>query len=114
VSIPGASDEDDSHTFSLVWINVGYLVSTTVVNVVQCRPVRYTYLRPEMDQPDANGKVIPHGKCINSLAFILASCSLSIFMDLIIIPIPTVMVWNLQMERKIKIAIVVIMSMGWL
>ena len=55
-----------------------------------------------------------HGTWIDSLAFIMASCGLSIFMDLIIIPIPTAMVWNLQMQKKTKIAVVLIMSMGWM
>lgn len=96
------------------WINIGYMVSTTFVNIFQCTPVHYAYMRPIEDQEkDTNGNVIAHGKCINSLAFILASCGLSIFMDLIIIPIPTAMVWNLQMRRKTKIAVVIIMSMGW-
>ncbi|KAF2790631.1 hypothetical protein K505DRAFT_282289 [Melanomma pulvis-pyrius CBS 109.77] len=97
------------------WINIGYMVSTTFVNIFQCTPIRYAYAKPEMDQVlDANGVPIKHGKCINSLAFILASCALSIFMDLIIIPIPTAMVWNLQMRTKTKIAVVIIMSMGWI
>jgi hypothetical protein len=91
------------------------MISTTIVNIFQCTPIRYAYAKPQMDQIlGADGKAIPHGKCINSLAFILSSCSLSIFMDLIIIPIPTAMVWNLQMRTKTKIAVVVIMSMGWM
>ncbi|KAF2712548.1 hypothetical protein K504DRAFT_401541 [Pleomassaria siparia CBS 279.74] len=96
------------------WIDVGYTVSTTLVNIFQCTPVRYAYARPMMDQEmDASGVAIKHGTCINSLAFILSSCVLSIFMDLIIMPIPTAMVWNLQMRRNTKIAVVIIMSMGW-
>ncbi|KAF2258583.1 hypothetical protein CC78DRAFT_621680 [Lojkania enalia] len=96
------------------WINIGYMVSTTLVNIFQCTPVHYAYMRPIEDQElDANGNVIKHGKCIHSLSFILASCALSIIMDLIIIPIPMAMVWNLQMRKKTKIAVVVIMSMGW-
>jgi hypothetical protein len=68
-----------------------------------------------MDQTvGADGTVIKNGKCIKSLDFIMASCGLSIFMDLIIIPIPTAMVWNLQMRRKTKIAVVAVMSMGWM
>lgn len=96
------------------WINIGYMVSTSIVNIFQCNPVSYAYMQPKVDPPDANGNVVKHGKCIDSLRFILASCALSIFMDLIIIPIPTAMVWNLQMRRKTKIAVVIIMSMGWM
>ncbi|KAL1606856.1 hypothetical protein SLS60_004265 [Paraconiothyrium brasiliense] len=67
-----------------------------------------------MDHKDAGGNTIKGGKCINSLQFIMSSCALSIFMDLIIMPIPTAMVWNLQMKRKTKIAVVAVMSMGWI
>lgn len=67
-----------------------------------------------MDVIGPNGTVIKGGKCIDSLKFILSSCGLSIFMDLIIIPIPTAMVWDLHMRRKTKVAVVVIMSMGWM
>lgn len=95
------------------WTNIGYLVSTTVVNIFQCTPVRYAYLRPQMDFVDENGTLVKGGKCINSLQFIISSCALSIFMDLIIMPIPTAMVWNLQMQRKTKVAVVTVMSMGW-
>ncbi|KAF2005237.1 hypothetical protein P154DRAFT_483892 [Amniculicola lignicola CBS 123094] len=97
------------------WINIGYMVSTTIVNIFQCTPVRYAFSRAQMDQEvDADGNIITHGHCIDSLAFILASCSLSIFMDLIIMPIPTAMVWGLHMQRKTKVAVVIIMSMGWI
>jgi hypothetical protein len=66
-----------------------------------------------MDFVDENGTLVKGGKCINSLQFIISSCALSIFMDLIIMPIPTAMVWNLQMKRKTKVAVVTVMSMGW-
>jgi hypothetical protein len=67
-----------------------------------------------MDHKDADGNTVAGGKCINSLQFIMSSCALSIFMDLIIMPIPTAMVWNLQMKRKTKVAVVAVMSMGWI
>ncbi|KAL5119217.1 hypothetical protein ACEQ8H_002928 [Pleosporales sp. CAS-2024a] len=48
------------------------------------------------------------GQCIQSRTFVLSSCALSMFMDLIIIPIPSIMVWNLQMERKTKMLVVMV------
>ena len=68
-----------------------------------------------MDQYDADGKVtVAGGTCIDSRTFVLASCALSIFMDLIIIPIPSIMVWNLQMSVKTKTLVVFVMSLGWM
>jgi hypothetical protein len=100
---------------SVFWINVGYFIGTTTANVLQCTPVRYSYDKPIMDTYGPDGKTVAKagGHCINSWVFVLSSLTLSIFMDLIIIPIPTAMVWNLQMPRKTKMAVVVIMSLGW-
>ena len=68
-----------------------------------------------MDRYDADGNVIiKGGTCIDSRTFVLSSCALSIFMDMVIIPIPSLMVWNLQMSVKTKMLVVAVMSMGWL
>lgn len=67
-----------------------------------------------MDKIGPNGTVIPGGKCIDARTFVLVSCGLSIFMDLIIMPIPTIMVWNLQMHQRTKILVVFVMSLGWI
>jgi len=67
-----------------------------------------------MDSIDVNGNLVKGGQCFDSRRFILASCALSIFMDLIIIPIPSIMVWNLHMERKTKVLVVIVMSLGWM
>ncbi|KAJ8109645.1 hypothetical protein OPT61_g7308 [Boeremia exigua] len=100
--------------FACLWLNIGYTVATTLGNTLQCNPVQYTWLRPEMDQYDADGRVtVAGGTCINSRTFVLSSCALSIFMDLIIIPIPSLMVWNLQMSVKTKTLVVLVMSFGW-
>jgi hypothetical protein len=74
--------------------------------------VQYAWNKPAMDTKDADGNLVKGGKCIDSRTFILTSCALSIFMDLIIIPIPSIMVWNLQMDRKTKMLVVGVMSLG--
>jgi len=66
-----------------------------------------------MDTMDADGNLVEGGTCFDSRTFVLTSCALSIFMDVIIIPIPSIMVWNLQMERKTKMLVVIVMSLGY-
>jgi structural maintenance of chromosome 2 len=66
-----------------------------------------------MDTKDADGNLVKGGICFDSRTFVLTSCALSIFMDVIIIPIPSIMVWNLHMERKTKILVVIVMSLGY-
>ena len=67
-----------------------------------------------MDSVDADGNVVPGGTCIDARTFILVSCGLSILMDVIIMPIPSIMVWNLQMHRRTKVLVVFVMSLGWI
>lgn len=98
---------------AVFWLNICYAIGTSLVNILQCQPVRYVWQKPAMDSTDADGKISPGGKCIDSRTFILTSCALSIFMDLIIIPIPSIMVWNLQMCRRTKFLVVIVMSLGW-
>lgn len=95
------------------WLNVGYAISTFIANLLTCIPVSYVWDAPATDRM-VDGELVPGGKCFDSLRFILASCALSIFMDLIIMPIPTAMVWNLTMRKKTKIAVVIVMSLGWM
>ncbi|PVI05830.1 hypothetical protein DM02DRAFT_71865 [Periconia macrospinosa] len=105
-------------TLHKVWMNLAYTISTTLVTIFQCSPISYSYLKPKMDvlitNADGTMSTRAGGKCIHSLAFILGSCTGSILLDLIIIPIPTIMVYNLQMARRNKIAIALVMSMGWI
>ncbi|KAF2824352.1 hypothetical protein CC86DRAFT_420879 [Ophiobolus disseminans] len=99
---------------AVFWLNIMYAVSTSLGNILQCSPVKYIWEKAAMDSIDGSGNLVKGGTCFDSRRFVLASCALSIFMDLIIIPIPSIMVWNLQMERKTKILVVIVMSLGWI
>lgn len=96
------------------WLNIGYMISTFIANVLQCSPVSYSYDFPARDRVLSDGQIVKGGTCFKQFEFVMASCALSIFFDLIIMPIPTVMVWNLQMPRRTKIAVVIVMSLGWM
>lgn len=96
------------------WLNILYSVGTTFGNIFQCNPVRYTWMKAAMDSVGEDGTIVKGGTCIDSREFVLVSCALSIFMDLIIIPIPSIMVWNLQMSVRTKILVVIVMSLGWI
>jgi structural maintenance of chromosome 2 len=99
---------------AVFWFNMIYSFGSTLTNVLQCTPRAYAWDKPAMDTIGADGKVVLGGKCIDSRTFVLTSCTLSIFMDLIIIPIPSIMVWNLQMTKRTKVLVVIVMSLGWI
>lgn len=94
-------------------LNLLYMVSTTAANVLQCTPVSYSYDFPARDRL-VGDTMVKGGKCFKQFEFVIASCALSIFFDLLIMPIPTIMVWNLQMPKRTKIAVAAVMSFGWM
>ncbi|PGH17041.1 hypothetical protein AJ79_01425 [Helicocarpus griseus UAMH5409] len=97
---------------TVFWLNIGYAISTTIANLCTCSPVSYSWDKAATDRI-VDGELVPGGKCFNTLVFVLISGGLNMFMDLIIIPIPTAMVWNLTMPKRTKIAVVLVMGMGW-
>jgi structural maintenance of chromosome 2 len=99
---------------AVFWCNIIYSFGSTLTNVLQCTPKAYAWNKPIMDSVGADGKVVLGGECIDTRTFVLTSCSLSIFMDLIIMPIPSIMVWKLQMGRRTKLLVVIVMSLGWI
>lgn len=61
-----------------------------------------------------DGEVVePGGKCFHQLEFYLTQSSLAVFTDVLILLIPAAMIWNLRMERRKKIAVWGILSLGW-
>lgn len=108
--------------FSLA-LNMGLAVAIFFADAFQCSPVRYVYAYPAMDlaaqqaagadsKGQVNGITITGGTCIGQINFFLISAGLAVMTDLIILAIPTVIVWDLKMSRKRKIGAAAILSVG--
>lgn len=104
-------------------LNMGLAVSIFFGDVFQCSPVRYVYAYPAMDlaaqkaagadsKGQVNGVTITGGKCIDQINFFLISAGLAVLTDLIILAIPTIIVWDLKMPRKQKFIAAAILSVG--
>ncbi|KAK4184312.1 hypothetical protein QBC35DRAFT_59500 [Podospora australis] len=80
---------------------VGLTAFTCVVaGIFQCNPIRRAW-HPEID-----------GTCFNQVALYLANAGLNIGQDLIIYVLPVKTLWQLQLPRKQRIALILVFVVG--
>lgn len=95
----------------------------TFADAFQCTPARYTYDYPAMDLAaqilagaDSNGQLkgvmVKGGKCIHQIQFFLVSAAFNIVLDVVVLAIPTVTIWDLKMSRKRKFIAIGLLSSG--
>jgi hypothetical protein len=107
--------------------NVMLGVSIFLADLFQCTPIRYMYDSIMMDinaqiQAGANpatgltpdGKLIKAGHCINQTAFVISSAAITTVTEALTLLIPMAMVWDLKINKRKKIIIVTILSLGWM
>lgn len=80
---------------------VGLFVATLFVDIFQCTPVAYVY-----------DFTIVGGKCIDQGGFYVSTAALNLFTDLVVLSIPVIITWKLQMPMRRKIAVCVILCLG--
>ncbi|KFY90469.1 hypothetical protein V500_05168 [Pseudogymnoascus sp. VKM F-4518 (FW-2643)] len=104
-------------------LNLALAVSIMFACAFQCTPARYVYAAAEMDlaaQKAAgadsdgmlNGEKVKGGHCFHQVQFFLGSAGLAVLTDLIVLAIPTVIVWDLKMSRRRKIVAIGMLSAG--
>jgi hypothetical protein len=104
-------------------LNLLLAIAIFFADAFQCAPFNYVYDYPVMDltaqraagadsKGQVNGVTIRGGKCINQINFFLISAGLAVGTDLLVVAIPTVIVWDLKMARRKKIAAGAILSVG--
>jgi hypothetical protein len=79
----------------------GLFIATLFVDIFQCRPVAYVY---DMS--------IAGGTCINQGDFYVSTAALNLFTDLVVLSIPIIITWSLQMPLRRKIAVCIILCLG--
>lgn len=110
-----------------LWIALGLNITLAIAVVFacafQCTPARYVYAAAEMDfqaQQAAgadsngmlNGEVVKGGHCFHQVPFFLGTAGLAVMTDLIVLAIPTVIVWDLKMSKRRKIVAIGMLSAG--
>lgn len=93
-----------------LWITLsiiaGYFVSVIITMVVACRPVAYFWF--QYTNPAAEGS------CIDVPEFFLVNGVIAVLIDLMILCVPVPIIWNLQMPRSQRAAVIGILFLGGL
>ncbi|KAJ5153174.1 uncharacterized protein N7482_009652 [Penicillium canariense] len=89
----------------LIWtsfvIVIGLFIAVLFVDIFQCHPVAYVY--------DLS---IVGGKCIEQGNFYVSTAALNLFTDLLVMSIPILITWNLQMPLRRKLAVCIVLCLG--
>jgi hypothetical protein len=80
---------------------IGLFVAVLFVDIFQCTPIARVY---DMS--------IVGGTCIDQGAFYVSTAALNLFTDIIVLSIPIIITWNLQMPIRRKLAVCVILCLG--
>lgn len=87
--------------WSTMFITVALFIAVLFVDIFQCSPVAYVY--------DFS---ISNGSCINQGAFYVATAATYLFTDVLVLSIPIIITWGLQMPLRRKVAVCVVLCMG--
>ncbi|KAJ5652294.1 hypothetical protein N7507_009720 [Penicillium longicatenatum] len=89
----------------LIWTSLAVItalfIAVLFVDIFQCHPIAYNW-----------DMTIKSGKCINQGAFYVSTAALNLFTDLMVISIPIIITWHLQMPLRRKIAVCFILCLG--
>jgi hypothetical protein len=90
---------------TLIWATMGFVIATFIASVIaglfQCNPIAFAW-----------DKTIEGGTCFNVTALFYANAGLNIFQDVFIYILPMRMLWEIQIPRKQKIALIAVFAVG--
>jgi hypothetical protein len=90
---------------ALIWTTMAVVISTFLAFVIaglfQCSPI-----------PFAWDKTIPGGQCFDVTALFYANAGINIFQDVFIYVLPMKLLWEVQIPRKQKIALIIVFAVG--
>jgi hypothetical protein len=95
-----------------LWVIMGiiavYSIFYAVLNINTCHPIEHTWLRYGVDPPDTtqcNSALL--GKIPTYIAAFL-----NVVVDWILAIVPATVLWNLQIERRLKISTYIVLAIG--
>ncbi|CRG89032.1 hypothetical protein PISL3812_06067 [Talaromyces islandicus] len=109
--------------YALAAFEMAFMIASTLVDIFQCTPVQYSWEAARMDLAaqqaagaDENGQVngvtIKGGHCIKQGKFFLSTNGIAIFTDIWVLVIPGLILWDLRMPKRTKIAAFSIIGAG--
>lgn len=85
-------------SWAVIWFNLLYCIALVLVVILQC----------------VNKKEIPGKTCIDTYSLLVTASIINVLSDLMMLAIPLVAVWDLQMPMRRKIGISVVFAVGML
>lgn len=99
--------------WGLLVINIAHMVSVFLVVVFQCSPVHMYWDHHKTDKI-VNGQMVNGDyNCIDQASFSLSTAAIAVLTDVAILLVPIVMMWKLRMPLRRKLAVVFVLSLGW-
>jgi hypothetical protein len=81
--------------------------------MTQCLPINMYWNHFKTNQVE-NGEIVnPNYACFNRAAFSLTTAGLAILTDVLILTIPIAMTWPLRLNIRRKLAVILVLSLGW-
>lgn len=91
----------------------GHTVSVFFAAMTQCLPIDMYWNHFKTDQVVSGVTVNPRYSCFNEQVFSLTTAGLAILTDVLILTIPIAMTWPLRLSIRRKVAVIIVLSLGW-
>lgn len=99
---------------TLFFFNLGHMFAVFFAGLASCQPIDMYWNHYYTDEVVDGEVVNPNYTCNNEEAFILSTAALAILTDVLVLAIPIAMLWPLKINIRKKLAIGVVLSLGWL
>lgn len=94
--------------------NIGHMIAVFFGVLIQCLPIHMYWDHPKTDQIIDDKIVNPNYTCFNIEAFFMATASIGILTDILILSVPIAMVWPLELNLRKKLAVGFVLSLSWM
>lgn len=99
--------------WGLLMFNLAHMISVFLVVVFQCSPVHMYWDHHRTDEI-VDGQIVNDGySCIDQAPFSLGTAAIAVATDIAILMVPIAMMWNLRMPLRRKVAVILVLSLGW-
>ena len=100
--------------WGLFAFNAGHIIAVFLVVVFQCTPVHMYWDHFKTDVILDDGTVVnPNYHCIDQAAFSISTAGVAVATDVVILMVPVFIMWNLRMPLRRKLAVLFVLSLGW-
>jgi hypothetical protein len=94
--------------------NMAHVVSVFMVVVFQCWPVHRYWDHHKTDKLVDGRSSNDRYTCIDQASFFLSTAGISVLTHVAVLLVPIAMMWDLRMPIQRKLAVIFVLSLGWI